>query len=150
MIPHGRLAAAAMPPAEVVEPGSVPSARAAGPPFRREVRVVVPVPTLREGLNVDRDRLGHEVLSLGRFRGARGLPESDTELARQTRRAEFVFDLTVASLDSALESMARAGGSGSGSAFRTEVGRCAVAKDPWGNRFGLREPPAPTFPPGAR
>jgi catechol 2,3-dioxygenase-like lactoylglutathione lyase family enzyme len=139
-----------MPLAQAVETGSVPSVRVDRPPFRRVDRVVIPVPTLREGLDFYRDRLGHEILWLSEDSAGLRLPESEAELVLQTRRAEFVPDLTVTSLDSALDSIARAGGSVSGSPFRTNVGRCAIVKDPWGNRFVLREPTAPASQPQPR
>jgi catechol 2,3-dioxygenase-like lactoylglutathione lyase family enzyme len=56
-------------------------------PFRRVDRVVIPVPNLREGLAFYRDGLGHEVVWLADDSAGLRLPDSETELVLQTRRA---------------------------------------------------------------
>lgn len=65
------------------------------------------------------------------------MPESDTEIVIQTSRKEQETDLLVESVDSSVNYLVDAGFTVVVPAFDIQVGRCAVVKDPWGNRMVL-------------
>lgn len=97
----------------------------------------VPVPDLEAGLAFYRDRLGHELLwRRGRSAGLR-LPGTDAEIVLQTERPELEVNLTVVSVDAAVEQIVASGGRVLVAPFDIPIGRCAVVADPWGNRLVL-------------
>jgi len=95
------------------------------------------VPDLEAGLAFYRDRLGHELIWRTSTSAGLRIPESDTEIVIQTERPELEANLTVASTDEAVETIIQAGGRVIVQPFDIPIGRCAVVRDPWGNRLVL-------------
>lgn len=95
----------------------------------------IPVPNLEAGLIFYRDRLGHELLWRTSTAAGLRMPGTDTELVLQTERPEPEVNLLVASADRAAETIRQAGGEVEVPPFDLRVGRCAVLRDPWGNRL---------------
>jgi predicted enzyme related to lactoylglutathione lyase len=99
--------------------------------------VQLPVTDLEAGLAFYRDQLGHEVIWRTETAVGLRLPETDAEIVIQTERPEMETDLVVVSADDAAARIVRAGGSVVVAPFDIAIGRCAVVKDPWGNRLVL-------------
>lgn len=107
-------------------------------PLIRKVDCVrLPVPDLDAGLRFYRDRLGHELVwRTARAAGLR-MAGSDTEIVLDTEGEGPETDLTVDSADAAAALVEAAGGRIVVPPFDIQIGRCAVAEDPWGNRLVL-------------
>ena len=63
------------------------------------------------------------------------LDGSPTELVIQTERPELEANLSVLSADDTATRFANAGGTIHAAPFEIGIGRCAVLRDPWGNRL---------------
>jgi predicted enzyme related to lactoylglutathione lyase len=105
----------------------------------------LPVPDLEAGLGFYRDRLGHALIWRTADAAALRLPDSDCELVLYTQGAEEEVDWKVESADNAADSIVRAGGSVVEPPFDIPVGRCAVVRDPWGNKLVLLDLSKGTF-----
>ncbi|HEX5504893.1 MAG TPA: VOC family protein [Thermomicrobiales bacterium] len=99
--------------------------------------VWIPVPDLESGLAFYRDRLGHDLNWRTATQAGLRLPDTDAELVIQTERPELEVDLLVASADDAARAVEAAGGSVVEPPFDIQIGRCAVVRDPFGNRLVL-------------
>ena len=107
------------------------------PLFSKIDCVQLPVPDLEAALAFYRDRLGHTLIwRTGTAVGLR-LPDSDAELVLQRERPEPEVDWLVDSADAAAERFVAAGGELVVPPFDIASGRCAVVRDPWGNRLVL-------------
>ncbi len=109
----------------------------ATPILRKVDCVQLNVPDLDAALRFYRDQLGHKLA--WRTDGAVGLrlPDADTELVLYTGHREPEVDWLVDSADAAAGRIAAAGGSVEVPPFDIRIGRCAVVRDPWGNRLVL-------------
>jgi predicted enzyme related to lactoylglutathione lyase len=105
------------------------------PLFRKVDCLQIPVPDLDAGLAFYRDRLGHELLWRTTTAAGLQMPDTDTELVLQTERSELEVNLLVTSVDEAITTLLQAGGTIIEPPFDIPVGRCAVARDLWGNRL---------------
>src|SRR5260221_8737603 len=103
----------------------------AAPLFRKVDCLQIPVPDLEAGLAFYRDRLGHELIWRTNTSAGLRIPGSDTEIVVQTERPELEVNLTVASVDEAVETIVRAGGHVIVRPFDIAIGCCAVVRDPW-------------------
>ena len=99
--------------------------------------VEIPVPDLEAALEFYRAKLGHELIWRSPTQAGLRLPHSDSEILLQTERPDPEVDWLVESADRAAEDFARAGGTVVEPPFDIPVGRCAVVRDPWGNRLVL-------------
>jgi lactoylglutathione lyase len=106
------------------------------PLFRKLDCLQLPVPHLGEALAFY-ERLGHEVIWRRQTAAGLRLPDTDAELVLQTERSEAEVDLLVEDADAAVERFVGAGGRLVEPGFDIEMGRCAVAEDPWGNKLVL-------------
>ncbi len=97
----------------------------------------VPVPDLETALRFYRDHLGHALVWRTATAAGLQLGNTGTELVLQTARPELEPNLLVASADAAARRFAEADGSIEVAPFDLPVGRCAVVRDPWGNRLVL-------------
>jgi lactoylglutathione lyase len=95
------------------------------------------VSSLEEGLAFYRDRLGHELIwRTGEAVGLR-LPGSEAEIVLHTVPQPPEIDFAVPSADTAAARFVEAGGEVVVPLFDIPIGRCAVVRDPWGNRYVL-------------
>jgi predicted enzyme related to lactoylglutathione lyase len=105
------------------------------PLFQKVDCLQVPVPDLEAGLAFYRDRLGHALIWRTETAAGLRLPGSEAEIVLQTERPEIEANLTVASVDAAVQTIISAGGRVLVAPFDVTIGRCAVVADPWGNRL---------------
>jgi predicted enzyme related to lactoylglutathione lyase len=99
--------------------------------------VEFPVPDLEAAIGFYRDRLGHELIWRSATQAGLRLPQSDCEILLQTERPEGSVDWKVDSAEQAVEDFVRAGGAVVVPPFDIPIGRCAVVRDPWGNKLVL-------------
>jgi lactoylglutathione lyase len=99
--------------------------------------VQLAVPDLEAALAFYRDRLGHTLIWRTDQAVGLRLPDSDAELVLQRERPEPEVDWLVDSADAAAARFVAAGGEVVVPAFDIAIGRCAVVRDPWGNRLVL-------------
>ena len=104
------------------------------PLIRKVDSVQLRVPDLESGLAVYRDQLGHDLI--WRTENAVGLrmPDGDTEIVLQAERDELEVNLLVKSAAEAAIRMVDAGGAVVVPPFDSQIGRCTVARDSWGNQ----------------
>ncbi len=107
------------------------------PLFRKLDCLRVPVPDIESGLAFYRDRLGHELIWRTDTQAGLRLPETDAEIVIHTEGDELEPNLLVADAGEAAALLAEAGGNVIVEPFDTQIGRCAVVQDPWGNRLVL-------------
>jgi predicted enzyme related to lactoylglutathione lyase len=99
------------------------------------------VPDLESGLRFYRDQLGHELSwRRGSVEAGLRMPGTDTELVLFTEPDGGTatvpeVDLLVTSADEAATRLRQVGAHVYEGPFDIPVGRCAVAGDPFGNRF---------------
>lgn len=93
----------------------------------------LPVRDLDEGLAFYRDKLGHELIWRTETAAGLRLPDSNAELVIQTERPEPETDLSVESVESAVERFVAAGGRVLAGPFDIQIGKCAVVADTFGN-----------------
>lgn len=101
--------------------------------FRKVDCLRIPVPDLEAGLAFYRDALGHALIWRTPTAAGLRLPGSEAELVLHSDGPGAETDLIVESLPAALDAICAAGGSVLVPAFAVQIGRCAVARDPWGN-----------------
>jgi len=107
-------------------------------PLIRKVDCVrLSVPDLESGLSFYRDRLGLELIWRTEQAVGLGMSHDETEIVLHTGRQEPEIDLLVESADEAAVRIEEAGGSVMVPPFDIPIGRCVVARDPWGNEFVL-------------
>ncbi len=97
----------------------------------------LPVPDLDDALGFYSRGLGHEVVWRSDVAVGLRLPDDGAELVLQVERPDQETDLMVADLDAALADWSAAGGSIVVPPFDIQIGRCAVVRDPFGNRLVL-------------
>jgi lactoylglutathione lyase len=97
--------------------------------------IQIPVPDLESGLAFYRDALGQGLVWRTRTAAGLSLSDSAAELVIQTERPELEPNLSVASADKAARRFVEAGGALPVAPFDIAIGRCAVVRDPWGNRL---------------
>ena len=108
-----------------------------GDPLLRAVDCVqVPVPDLDEAIGFYRDRLGQPLVWRSEEAAGFGLPDQPgAELVVQHARPEPEADLLVSDVEAAIRRWITAGGSVEVEPFDIAIGRCAVVRDPFGNRL---------------
>jgi len=93
----------------------------------------LPVRDLDEALAFYRDRLGHSLIWRTETAAGLRLPDSNAEIVLQTERPEMETDLSVESVEVAVERFVAAGGRLLAGPFDIQIGKCAVVADPFGN-----------------
>jgi lactoylglutathione lyase len=95
----------------------------------------IPVPDVEAGLAFYRDALGHALIWSTPTAAGLHMADSPSEIVLQTERPELEANLSVNSADAAAARFIEAGGTLIAPPFDIPIGRCAVMKDPWGNRL---------------
>jgi lactoylglutathione lyase len=93
------------------------------------------VPSVEAGIAFYRDKLGHSLIWRTRESAGLRLPDSEAELVVYTEKRDVEVDLLVDSVASAVERWRESGGSVTAEPFDIPIGRCAVIRDPWGNKL---------------
>lgn len=93
----------------------------------------LPVRDLDEALEFYRDKLGHALIWCTRTAAGLRLPDSNAELVLQTERPEMETDISVESVEVAVDRFVAAGGRVLAGPFDIQIGKCAVVADPFGN-----------------
>ena len=107
----------------------------AGPVFRKVDCIRIPVPDIEAGLSFYRDRLGHALLWRTESAAGLAMPDSDAEIVVHAEGLEPEANLLVESVEAAAGRIVEAGGGIIEAPFDIRIGRCAVVRDPWGNRL---------------
>ena len=98
--------------------------------------VQIPVRDLDEAMAFYGDRLGHVLVWRSDEAAGFALPDQPgAELVVQLARPEPETDLLVADVTTATERWVAAGGAVEVEPFDIAIGRCAVVRDPFGNRL---------------
>ena len=90
---------------------------------------------MEAGLAFYRDALGHALIWRTPTAAGLQMADSASEIVLQTERPEIEANLSVTSAAAAAARFVEAGGSLIAPPFDIPIGRCAVMKDPWGNRL---------------
>lgn len=106
------------------------------PLFQKIDCLALPVPDLEAAIDFYA-ALGHELKWRAPESAAFRLPNSTAELIVMTDRAVRETDITVESVEEAIERFTAAGGRLVNGPFDIPIGRCAVVADPWGNLLVL-------------
>lgn len=111
--------------------------------------IQVPVPDLASGLAFYRDAVGLEVAWRSADAIGLHLPDDDAEIVIQTARPEPEADLLVDDVLDAVREWVDVGGTVEVEPFEIQIGRCAVVRDPFGNRHVLVDMTRGPLPPDA-
>ncbi len=95
------------------------------------------VSDLDEGIACYRDGLGLKLLWQNGTSAGLGMTQDVTELVLQTERKQVLVDMKVESVDAAIPQLTAAGGRVEIGPFDVEIGRCAVVRDRWDNRYAI-------------
>lgn len=95
------------------------------------------VSDLDEGIACYRDGLGLKLLWRNGTSAGLGMEQDVTEIVLQTERKQVLADMKVASVDEAIPRITAAGGRVEAGPFDIEIGRCAVVRDRWENRYAI-------------
>ena len=79
--------------------------------------------------------MGHSLIWRTPTAAGLQMADSASEIVVQTERPELEANLSVTSTDAAAARFVEAGGTLIAPPFDIPIGRCAVMKDPWGNRL---------------
>jgi lactoylglutathione lyase len=109
----------------------------AQPLFQKIDCVRLPVPDLEAALAFYRDRLGHRLIWRTPQAAGLQMPGTESELVLYTDGSQEEIDFLVDSADEAAQRVVEAGGTLVVAPFDIQIGRCAVVRDPWGNRWVL-------------
>jgi lactoylglutathione lyase len=108
----------------------------AEPLFRAIDCLQVPVADLDDAIAFYGDRLGHRLVWRSDEAAGFALAEEHgTEIVVQVTRSESETDLLVDDVEGAIARWTASGGSVDVPAFDIAIGRCAVLRDPFGNRL---------------
>lgn len=108
-----------------------------GPLIRDIDCLQVPVPDIAAALEFYSNALGHTIVWRTATAAGLQLGDSRTELVLQTERPELETNLSVRDVDAAARTFVDSGGTLVVAPFDIAIGRCAVVRDPWGNRLVL-------------
>jgi predicted enzyme related to lactoylglutathione lyase len=92
-------------------------------------------PDIKEGIEYYCNTLGMKVIWKTESSAGLGLSEGITEVVLQNERKELNVDFKVDSVVEAVKDIEKAGGQVIYGPFDIPIGKCAVVKDPWGNRY---------------
>jgi lactoylglutathione lyase len=106
------------------------------PLFQKIDCLALPVPNLDEAVEFY-GALGHKLKWRAETSAAFSLPNSTAELIVMTDRSVRETDITVESVDEAIDKFVSVGGRLVNGPFDIPIGRCALVADPWDNLLVL-------------
>ncbi len=92
-------------------------------------------PDIKQGIEYYCNTLGLKVLWKTDSSVGLGMREDKTEVVLQNERKEQNVDFMVDSVDEAVKDIEKAGGQIIYGPFDIAIGKCAVVKDPWNNKY---------------
>lgn len=95
------------------------------------------VPDLDEGIRYYCGGMGLQLLWRAGTSAGLGMENDIAEIVLQTDRKQMCVDIKVESVDAALPRIMEAGGIVEHGPFDIPIGRCAVIRDKWDNRYVL-------------
>lgn len=93
------------------------------------------VPDLQEGIEYYCNNLGLNIIWRTDSEVGLGMDDGITEVVIQNEDSEQEVDIKVDSVIEAVEQIKRAGGQIISGPFDIKIGKCAVVKDPWNNKY---------------
>jgi predicted enzyme related to lactoylglutathione lyase len=102
-------------------------------------------PDIKEGIEYYCNTLGMKVIWKTESSAGLGLSEGITEVVLQNERKELNVDFKVDSVVEAVKDIEKAGGQVIYGPFDIPIGKCAVVKDPWGNRYVILDTTKGTY-----
>ncbi len=93
------------------------------------------VPNLEEGINYYCNSLGMKIIWKTDSEAGLGMGEGITEIVIQNESKEPEIDIKVDSVVEAVGRIKKAGGQIVAGPFEIKIGKCAVVKDPWDNKY---------------
>lgn len=102
-------------------------------------------PDIQQGIDYYCNNLGLKVLWKSDSSAGLGMNEGKTEIVIQNERKEQNMDIKVDSVIEAVKEIEKAGGQIIHGPFDITIGKCAVVKDPWGNKYVLLDTTKGTY-----
>jgi lactoylglutathione lyase len=103
------------------------------------------IPDLQQGLDYYCHCLGLKVLWKSDSAIGLGMGEGLTEIVLQNERQEQNIDIKVDSVIEAVKEIEKAGGQIIYGPFDIRIGKCAVVKDPWNNKYVILDTTKGTY-----
>ena len=102
-------------------------------------------PDIQQGIDYYCHRLGLKVLWKSDTAVGLGMSEDITEIVIQNERQEQNIDIKVDSVIEAVKEIEKAGGQIIYGPFDITIGKCAVVKDPWNNKYVILDTTKGTY-----
>ena len=115
------------------------------PLFRNVDCIEFYVADLQKGLDYYCNSLGLKVLWRTDTAIGLGMANDIAEIVIQNERDRMEVDIEVDSVVDAVERIKAAGGEVVSEPFEIRIGKCAVVRDPWGNRYVILDTTKGTF-----
>jgi lactoylglutathione lyase len=103
------------------------------------------VSDLQKGIEFYCDNLGLRILWKTDTMVGLGMTNDIAEIVIQNERKQQEVDIKVDSVIEAVEKIKEAGGEIVYGPFEIKIGKCAVVKDPWGNKYVILDATKGTF-----
>lgn len=103
------------------------------------------VPDLQAGVDYYCKSLGLKVLWKSDTTIGLGMDDGITEVVIQNERSEMNVDFKVDSVINAVTELVKAGGQVLYGPFDVPIGKCAVVKDPWNNKYVILDTTKGTY-----
>ncbi|HMA69581.1 MAG TPA: VOC family protein [Candidatus Mcinerneyibacterium sp.] len=118
---------------------------ATSPVFKNVDCVRFYVPDLKDGLKFYKDKLGLNIIWKTKSAIGLGMGDKKTEVVIQNEDKWQEVDIKVDSVLKAVEEIKDAGGRIVNGPFDIKIGKCAVIKDPWNNKYVILDDSKGTF-----
>jgi lactoylglutathione lyase len=102
-------------------------------------------PDIQQGIEYYCNKLGLKVLWKSDSQAGLGMSEGKTEIVIQNERKEQNMDIKVESVVEAVKEIEKAGGQVIYGPFDVAIGKCAVVKDPWNNKYVILDTTKGTY-----
>ncbi len=102
-------------------------------------------PDIQRGIEYYCNSLGLQVLWKTASQAGLGMSEGITEIVIQNERKEQHIDIKVDSVSEAVKEIEKAGGPIISGPFDISIGKCAVVKDPWNNKYVILDTTKGTY-----
>ncbi len=102
-------------------------------------------PDIQKGIDYYCNNLGLKVIWKTESSVGLGMSEGITEVVLQNERKEMNVDFKVESVTEAVKDIEKAGGQILYGPFDIPIGKCAVVKDPWDNKYVILDTTKGTY-----